>query len=180
MKYCIFQVWSPDADVFCAHASGVSGMHIDLQEIFKKVFTAQGVKVAFAEPPITGFGKSHEESPISPQAPEIETTRFAPPEVQAVSPVRFETPHGMEEPTFQTTEEVELEAQMPEVLEPEVIEELGEVRTDETTGLEFETSQHGLGEMPLEEVPSVAVSVYEEEGDQVSDRVPSVLHFSIR
>lgn len=146
------------------------GMSTDLQEIFKKVFTGQGVRVAFAEPPTTGFREGHEESPKSPQAPEIETTRLAPPEVEAVSPVGFGTPHRMEEPTFQATEEIELEAQMPEVLEPEVIVELGEVRTDEPTGLEFETpSQHGLGEaeqVPLEEVPSVGLSVYEEEGDQ--------------
>jgi cohesin complex subunit SCC1 len=146
------------------------GMSTDLQEIFKKVFTGQGVRVAFAEPPTTGFREGHEESPKSPQAPEIETTRLAPTEVEAVSPVGFGTPHRMEEPTFQATEEIELEAQMPEVLEPEVIVELGEVRTDEPTGLEFETpSQHGLGEaeqVPLEEVPSVGLSVYEEEGDQ--------------
>lgn len=146
------------------------GMSTDLQEIFKKVFTGQGVRVAFAEPPTTGFREGHEESPKSPQAPEIETTRLAPPEVEAVSPVGFGTPHRMEESTFQATEEIELEAQMPEVLEPEVIVELGEVRTDEPTGLEFETpSQHGLGEaeqVPLEEVPSVGLSVYEEEGDQ--------------
>nr|ADE75737.1 unknown [Picea sitchensis] len=146
------------------------GMSTDLQEIFKKVFTGQGVRVAFAEPPTTGFREGHEESPKSPQAPEIETTRLAPPEVEAVSPVGFGTPYRMEEPTFQATEEIELEAQMPEVLEPEVIVELGEVRTDEPTDLEFETpSQHGLGEaeqVPLEEVPSVGLSVYEEEGDQ--------------
>lgn len=146
------------------------GMSIDIQELFKKVFTVQGVKVAFAEPPTTVFKDGHEKSPISPQAPEIETTRLAPPEVEAASPVGFEAPHRTEEPTFQVTEEVELEAQMPDVLEPEIIVELGEVRTGEPTGLEFETPrQHSLGEaeqVPLEEAPSVGLSVYDEEGDQ--------------
>jgi len=59
---------------------------------------------------------------------------------------------------------------MPDVLEPEIIVELGEVRTGEPTSLEFETPrQHSLGEaeqVPLEEAPSIGLTVYDEEGDQ--------------
>ena len=69
----------------------VSGMSVHLQEIFKKAFTAKGVKVAFAETPTKGFKNGVEEPLESPEASDIEMARFAPPEVETFPYVGFET-----------------------------------------------------------------------------------------
>ncbi|XP_057819025.2 sister chromatid cohesion 1 protein 4 isoform X2 [Cryptomeria japonica] len=143
------------------------GMSTHLQEIFKKVFTAKGVKVAFAEAPTKGFKNGVEEPLESPQAPDIEMARFAPPGVETLPDVGFETAGQMEEPTYPANEEVELDTQIPEVLVPENVIELEEASTAEPKASEFATpSQYGLSGVSIEEAPSVGISVYEKEHKQ--------------
>ncbi|KAH9303066.1 hypothetical protein KI387_014649, partial [Taxus chinensis] len=153
---CIQQIFSEPS---------LPGISTHLQEIFKKAFTVRRVKVTFAEAPTTGFKDGDEELLQSPQVPDIEMARFAPPEVETIPEGGFEAAGQMEEPTFPTNAAMELDTQMPEMLVPEVVTELERPSTAEPKAGFTTPSQYGQSE-PIEEAPSIGISVYEEECDQ--------------